>query len=149
MARSLCSLPALSARGSPIRSSLSSISNSDPCAKASARLPIFAAAGAILFYFLSVLWNSAVERDHPKWRLRSAKPLAGVAEPAPLDISTRAFLSGALQKSASTALGRSLWVFPFSVRAKNQLLFSLFGVSGAPEHRDRPRRTIVRALLYR
>ena len=95
-------------------------------------LPIFAAAGAILFYFLSVLWNSAVERDHPKWRLRSAKPLAGVAEPAPLDLSTRAFLSGALQKSASTTLGRSLWVFPFSVRAKNQLLFSLFGVSGAP-----------------
>ncbi|BGE86744.1 MULTISPECIES: alginate O-acetyltransferase AlgX-related protein [Methylosinus] len=96
-----------------------------------ARLPIFAAAGAILFYFLSVFWNAAVERDHPKWRLRSAKPLAGVAEPAPLDISTRSFLSGALQKSASTALGRSLWVFPFSVRAKNQLLFSLFGVSGA------------------
>ncbi|MBY6241026.1 alginate O-acetyltransferase [Methylosinus sp. Sm6] len=97
-----------------------------------ARLPIFAAASVIFFYFLSVLWNAAVEREHPKWRLRSAKPLAGVAKPEPLDISTRAFLSGSLQKSASTALGRSLWVFPFSVRAKNQLLFSLFGVSGAP-----------------
>jgi alginate O-acetyltransferase complex protein AlgJ len=96
------------------------------------RLPIFAAAGAILFYFLSVLWNAAVESDHPKWRLRSAWPLAGVAKPEPLAISARELLSGSLQKSASTALGRSLWVFPFSVRAKNQLLFSLFGVSGAP-----------------
>lgn len=95
------------------------------------RLPIFAVAGAIAFLFLATLWNYAVERDYPKLRIRSAQPLAGVSKPAPTPISLDAFLSGETQKAFSTNLGRSLPVFPFSVRAKNQLLYSLFGVSGA------------------
>lgn len=95
------------------------------------RLPVFAAAGVIAFLFFAALWNYAVERDHPKWRLRSAHPLAGVAKPTPTPVSLEAFLSGETQKSFSTNLGRSLPVFPMSVRAKNQLLYSLFDVSGA------------------
>jgi hypothetical protein len=96
------------------------------------RLPIFAAAGGIAFLFLVTLWNYAVERDHPKWRLRSAHPLDGVAKEEPVPISWSAALSGDTQKAFSTSLGRRLPVFPFAVRVKNQLLFSLFGVSGAP-----------------
>ncbi|WP_159726685.1 alginate O-acetyltransferase [Methylosinus sp. Ce-a6] len=96
------------------------------------RLPIFAAAGAVSFFFLASLWNYAVERDHPKWRLRSAQPLAGVARPAPTELSLEKILSGETQKSFSSNLAQSLPVFPFAVRARNQLLYSLFGVSGAP-----------------
>jgi hypothetical protein len=96
------------------------------------RLPIYAAAGAVLFLFLANLWNFAVERDRPKWRLRSAQPLSGVANPAPAPVSLEALLVGETQKSFSTNLGRSMPVFPFAVRAKNQLLYSLFGLSGAP-----------------
>ncbi|MBG0810944.1 alginate O-acetyltransferase [Methylosinus sp. H3A] len=95
------------------------------------RLPIFAAAGGVVFFFLASLWNYAVERDHPKWRLRSAHPLAGVAPPAPTQVSLDGILSGATQKSFSDNLAQSLPVFPFAVRARNQLLYSLFGVSGA------------------
>jgi hypothetical protein len=95
------------------------------------RLPIFACAGFILFLFLVILWNWAVERDWPKLRIRSASPLAGVSAAAPTPWTLGAFISGETQKAFSTSLGRSLPVFPISVRVKNQLLYSLFGVSGA------------------
>lgn len=97
-----------------------------------ARLPIFGCAGFIVFLFLTVVWNFAVERDWPKLRIRSASPLAGVSHPKPAQWTLDAFLSGETQKAVSTNLGRSLLVFPISVRAKNQLVFSLFGHSAAP-----------------
>ncbi len=95
------------------------------------RLPIFACAGFILFLFLANIWNYAVERDWPKLRIRSASPLAGVAKPKPAPWTLDAFLAGETQKAVSNNLGRSLPVFPISVRAKNQLVFSLFGESAA------------------
>lgn len=97
-----------------------------------ARLPIFGCAGFIAFLFLANLWNFSVERDWPKLRIRSASPLAGVAKPKPAPWTLDAFLSGETQKSVSTNLGRMSPVFPISVRAKNQLVFSLFGGSAAP-----------------
>ncbi len=97
-----------------------------------ARLPIFGCAGFIAFLFLANLWNFAVERDWPKLRIRSAWPLAGVAKPKPAPWTLDAFLSGETQKAVSTNLGRMSPVFPISVRAKNQLVFSLFGGSAAP-----------------
>ncbi|MFO1103759.1 MAG: alginate O-acetyltransferase [Methylocystis sp.] len=97
-----------------------------------ARLPIFGCAGFIAFLFLANLWNFAVERDWPKLRIRSASPLAGVAKPKPAPWTFDAFLSGETQKAVSTNLGRMSPVFPISVRAKNQLVFSLFSVSAAP-----------------
>ena len=97
-----------------------------------ARLPIFGCAGFIAFLFLANLWNFAVERDWPKLRIRSAWPLAGVAKPKPAPWTFDAFLSGETQKAVSINLGRMSPVFPISVRAKNQLVFSLFGGSAAP-----------------
>ena len=97
-----------------------------------ARLPIFACAGFIAFLFLANLWNFAVERDWPKLRIRSASPLAGVAKPKPAPWTLDAFLSGETQKAVSINLGRASPVFPIAVRAKNQLVYSLFGGSGAP-----------------
>ena len=97
-----------------------------------ARLPIFGCAGFILFLFLANIWNFAVERDWPKLRIRSAAPLAGVAKPRSTPWSVTAFLDGETQKAASINLGRLSPVFPISVRAKNQLVYSLFGVSAAP-----------------
>lgn len=96
------------------------------------RLPIFACAGVILFLFLATIWNFAVERDWPKLRIRSAAPLAGVARPKPPPFTIASFLSGETQKAVSTNLGRTLPVFPVSVRTKNQLVFSLFHESAAP-----------------
>jgi len=96
------------------------------------RLPIFACAGFVAFLFLANLWNFAVERDWPKLRIRSAHPLFGVAKPKPAPWTLDAFLSGETQKAVSANLGRSLPVFPISVRARNQLVFTLFGSSGAP-----------------
>ncbi len=95
------------------------------------RLPIFGCAGFIAFLFLANIWNFAVERDWPKLRIRSASPLAGVAKPRPAPWTLEAFLSGETQKAVSNNIGRALPVFPISVRAKNQLVYSLFGNSGA------------------
>ncbi|MGZ9410012.1 MAG: alginate O-acetyltransferase AlgX-related protein, partial [Methylocystis sp.] len=97
-----------------------------------ARLPIFGCAGFIAFLFLANLWNFAVEGDWPKLRIRSAWPLYGVAKPKPASWTFDAFLSGETQKAVSINLGRMSPVFPISVRAKNQLVFSLFGGSAAP-----------------
>lgn len=97
-----------------------------------ARLPIFGCAGFILFLFLANLWNFAVARDWPKLRIRSASPLAGVAKPKPIPWTLDAFLAGETQKAASINLGRESPVFPIAVRAKNQLVYSLFGQSAAP-----------------
>jgi alginate O-acetyltransferase complex protein AlgJ len=96
------------------------------------RLPIFACAGFVAFLFLANIWNFAVERDWPKLRIRSASPLAGVARPKPATWTLDAFLSGETQKEVSNNFGRALPVFPISVRAKNQLIYSLFGESAAP-----------------
>lgn len=95
------------------------------------RLPIFACAGLVGFLFLANLWNLAVERDWPKLRIRSAEPLSGVPkiEAAPWTLPT--FLSGETQRIVSMNLGRTSPVFPISVRAKNQLMYSLFRASGA------------------
>lgn len=100
--------------------------------KTLARLPIYGCAGFILFLFLANVWNFAVERDWPKLRIRSAAPLAGVAKPKPAPWSLEAFLDGETQKAASANLGRLSPIFPISVRAKNQLIYSLFGASAAP-----------------
>jgi alginate O-acetyltransferase complex protein AlgJ len=95
------------------------------------RSPIYAVIGFIAFMFLASLWNYAVERTHPKLRIRSAHPLAGVSKIAPAPLTLDAFLSSKMQQAISTNFGRSLPVFPISVRAKNQFLYSFFGVSGA------------------
>ena len=95
------------------------------------RSPIFACAGLIGFLFLANLWNFAVERDWPKLRIRSAQPLSGVTRPEPAPWTFEAFLKGETQSAASANAGRSSPVFPISVRAKNQMLYSLLGVSGA------------------
>lgn len=99
-------------------------------ARLSSRLPIFACAGLILFLFLANLWNFAVERDWPKLRIRSAHPLAGVSRPEPAPWSLEAFLSGETQRAVSGNLGRGSPMFPISVRAKNQFVYSLFKASG-------------------
>ena len=96
------------------------------------RLPIYGCAGLILFLFLANIWNFAVERDWPKLRIRSASPLAGVAKPKPAPWTLSDFLAGETQRAASINLGRMSPIFPISVRAKNQLIYSLFGGSAAP-----------------
>lgn len=95
------------------------------------RLPIFACAGFFGFLFLANIWNFAVERDWPKLRIRSAQPLNGVVASQPAPWTLNAFLSGETQRAVSMNLGRTSPVFPISVQAKNQFLYSLFRVSGA------------------
>ena len=93
--------------------------------------PIYGCAGFIAFLFMANIWNFAVERDWPHLRIRSASPLAGVAKLKPAPWSIDAFLSGETQRAVSMNLGRLSPVFPISVRAKNQLIFSLFNKSAA------------------
>jgi alginate O-acetyltransferase complex protein AlgJ len=97
-----------------------------------AKAPIFASATLIGFLFLVNMWNFAVERDWPKLKIRSAEPLNGLSSEKPIPWTLDAFLSGETQHAVSNHLGRASPLFPVSVRLKNQLLYSFFGVSGAP-----------------
>lgn len=96
------------------------------------RSPIFAVAGFVGFLFLATLWNWAIEAHYPKLRIRSALPLIGMVDSPPAPVTPYDFMSGAMQKAVSANFGRSLPVFNISVRTKNQFLYSLFHVSGAP-----------------
>src|SRR5512136_1380553 len=79
------------------------------------------------------IWNAAVSNDWPKLRIRSAEQLWGVTAPKAPQWSLDAFLSGETQKAVSARVGQMQPVFPISVRIRNQFLYSLFGVSGAPD----------------
>lgn len=96
-------------------------------------LPILGCAGFLGVMLLVNLWNAAVGADWPKLRIRSAEQLWGVTAPAPPQWSLDAFLSGETQKVVSARMGMMQPVFPISVRIRNQFLYSLFGVSGAPD----------------
>ncbi len=96
------------------------------------RLPILACAGFVAFLFFAGVWNFSVERAWPTLRIRSAAPLSGLPKPKPTPWSLDAFLSGETQKAVSDNFRRALPIFPISVRARNQIVFSLFGASPAP-----------------
>ncbi len=67
----------------------------------------------------------------PKLRIRSASPLAGIAKVKPIPWSWSDFIAGETQKVASINFSQRSPVFPISVRAKNQFIFSLFHQSAA------------------
>jgi hypothetical protein len=94
--------------------------------------PIFLVAGFIGFLFLSMVWNFVIEPFYPKLRIRSADPsLAGIAKAEMIPISVEALWSGQTQRTLSNNFGRLLPPFAFAVRARNQFLYSLFGVAGS------------------
>lgn len=97
------------------------------------RLPILGCAGFLGVMLLINIWNAAVSGAWPKLRIRSAEPLWGVTAPKTAQWSLDAFLSGETQKAVSARVGQMQPVFPISVRIRNQFLYSLFGVSGAPD----------------
>lgn len=96
------------------------------------RLPIFACAGFLGLMLLVNVWNFLVSDSWPKLRIRSADPLWGVGAQAPPPTGVDAFVSGAAQKAISTGFAQRQPVFPISVRARNQFLYSAFDMSGAP-----------------
>ncbi len=97
------------------------------------RLPILGCAGFLGLMLLINIWNAAVSVDWPKLRVRSAEPLWGISAPKPANWTLDAFLSGETQKAVSARVGQTQPVFPISVRIRNQFLYSLLGVSGAPD----------------
>lgn len=98
------------------------------------RTPIFAAAALVGFYFLTVMWNAAIEFYDPKLRLRSSSPLAGLNTAAPeVEYSVASFISGDLQRKLTTRFSRRLFPFSMSVRLKNQFLYSVFREAGPPD----------------
>ncbi|MEK4034790.1 alginate O-acetyltransferase [Methylocystis sp. IM3] len=97
------------------------------------RLPILGCAGFLFALLLVNAWNLAVSTDWPKLRIRSSQPLWGVVPPQPAPWSVSAFLAGETQKAVSSSVGQLQPVFPLAVRIRNQFLFSVLGVSGAPD----------------
>ncbi len=83
------------------------------------RLPIFACAGLLGFFFLTNLWNFSVEDNWPKLRLRSSQPLNGAPHFDDAVWSFKAFFAGETQHAVSLNVGRKSWAFPMSVRVKN------------------------------
>lgn len=102
-------------------------------ARFSQSLPILGCAGFLGVMLLVNIWNAAVSTDWPKLRIRSAEPLWGLPAPKPAVWSLEAFLAGETQKAVSARVGQMQPVFPIAVRIRNQFLYSLFGVSGAPD----------------
>jgi alginate O-acetyltransferase complex protein AlgJ len=96
------------------------------------RLPIFACAGFLGLMLIVNIWNVIVSENWPKLRIRSADPLWGLTSQKPAPLMASALISGAAQKAISTGFAQKQPVFPISVRARNQFLYSAFNLSGAP-----------------
>jgi alginate O-acetyltransferase complex protein AlgJ len=96
------------------------------------RLPIFACAGFLGLMLLVNIWNFFVSESWPKLRIRSADPLWGVSAQKASPPSAQDFVSGAAQKAISAGFAQKQPVFPISVRARNQFLYSAFDIAGAP-----------------
>ena len=96
------------------------------------RSPIFGVASFVVFWFIAILWNWAIEPFYPRLRIRSANSsLAGIAKPELVPLSFEALWSGQTQKAFSNNFGRLLPPFALAVRTRNQFLHSLFGVAGS------------------
>lgn len=95
------------------------------------KLPILACIGLVITLFMIGIWNLIVGASWPKLRIRSAAPLAGIVKVKPVPWSWSDFIAGETQKVSSINFSQRLPVFPISVRAKNQLIFSLFHESAA------------------
>ncbi|MFM9152379.1 MAG: alginate O-acetyltransferase [Methylocystis sp.] len=95
------------------------------------KLPILACIGLVISLFIIAIWNFIISDAWPNLRIRSASPLAGIAKVRPIPWSWANFIAGETQKAASVNFSQRSPVFPISVRAKNQFIFSLFHESAA------------------
>jgi hypothetical protein len=95
------------------------------------RIPLIAAAAFVAACFVMTLWNLGVGAFFPRFSIRSSTQLYGMTQAAPAPVTLAAIMSGEAQTAFSRRIGTSLLIYPSAVRAKNQIEYSLFDVSGA------------------
>ena len=96
------------------------------------RIPLIAAAVFVAACFCMTLWNLSVGAIYPRLSIRSSTQLYGMTREASAPVTLAAISSGEAQTAFSRRIGTLLLIYPSAVRAKNQIEYSLFDVSGAP-----------------
>lgn len=92
------------------------------------------AAGALLLFipWFFFMWNITVAAVIPKVKFRTNQTLAGIIQQAAPELSFESFKTYKYQTFVSRAVGEMSPVYKPAIRWKNQLYFSVFGMSGTP-----------------
>jgi hypothetical protein len=96
------------------------------------RIPLALAAAFVAVCSVITVWNLTVASAFPRLVVRNWSPLYGLVEEAPTSFSLASFVRGEDQTSFSRRLGATLPFYAPAVRIRNQMEYSVFGVSNAP-----------------
>lgn len=95
------------------------------------RLPALLGAGLLAYCWAFLAWNAAAGSLDPALRLKLRFPF-GFVEQAPPALSWSTLLDGSYQKLTANRIGTFSPIYEKAVRWKNQIYYSLFGISGEP-----------------
>jgi hypothetical protein len=93
------------------------------------------AIGAILLLFVCfcLVWNGTVGELLPRGRIRSSQFVAGLVQKQAPEFSVRSLVTGQYQRWVSGNIGTLSPFFVSAVRWKNQLYYTLLGMSGTEQ----------------
>ena len=96
------------------------------------RIPLALAAALVAVCSAIAIWNLSVAAAFPRLAIRNWAQLYGLVEEKPPSLTVASFLRGEDQIAFSRRVGAILPIYPAAVRVRNQIQYSLFGVTSAP-----------------
>src|SRR5438309_90838 len=96
------------------------------------RIPLALAATFVAVCSVIAIWNVSVATAFPRLAIRNWTQLYGLIEEKSPPLSIVSFLRGEDQTAFSRGVGAMLPIYPPAVRVRNQIEYSLFGVTSAP-----------------
>ena len=95
-----------------------------------AALPVAIGASVLLICWFYLMWNTTIGEAIPALRFRTKNTIAGIVEQSAPMMSFDAVLTGKYQQWVSRSVGELSPVFRQAIGWKNQIYYSLLGMSG-------------------
>jgi hypothetical protein len=96
------------------------------------RIPLALAATFVAVCFVVTLWNLSVAAISPRLSIRNWTQLYGLTEATQPPFNMTNFLTGDVQTALSRRIAAALPIYAPAIRVRNQIEYSLFGLSHAP-----------------
>jgi alginate O-acetyltransferase complex protein AlgJ len=97
-----------------------------------ARFPALLGAGVLVISWFYLSWNATIGEAIPTLRFRTNQTVAGVFKEAAPNLTIQALLSYKFQTHVSHTIGTLSPLYKPAIRWKNQIYYSVFGMSGSP-----------------
>src|SRR3954452_3148074 len=96
------------------------------------RIPLALAAAFVALCSVITIWNVSVAAAFPRLAIRNWGQLYGLLEEKLPTPTLSKLLSGDVQAAFSRQIGIALPIYASAVRTRNQIDYSLFGLTNAP-----------------